>query len=107
MATFLYNSITCYAICGILSYSRLPRNKKRPIPSIRIGRNDITIVELEGFEPSSEQGNHTLSTCLFQPLVFVHRQDLNHQPMPYPLKFHERHEADAHYLRRNCTAKPT
>lgn len=84
-----------------------PGIKKRPILSIRIGRNDITIVELEGFEPSSEQGNHTLSTCLFQPLVFVHRQDLNHQPMPYPLKFHERHEADAHYLRRNCTAKPT
>ena len=27
-------------------------------------------VELEGIEPSSAQGNHTLSTCLFQPSVF-------------------------------------
>ena len=27
-------------------------------------------VELEGIEPSSAQGNHTLSTCLFQPLIF-------------------------------------
>ena len=27
-------------------------------------------VELEGFEPSSAQGNHTLSTRLFQPLIF-------------------------------------
>ncbi len=37
-------------------------------------------VELEGFEPSSKQGNHTLSTRLFQPSVFELRQDLNHQP---------------------------
>ena len=28
MATFLYNSITCHAICGFLTYSRFPRNKK-------------------------------------------------------------------------------
>ena len=27
-------------------------------------------VELEGIEPSSAQGNHTLSTCLFQPAIF-------------------------------------
>ena len=27
-------------------------------------------VELEGIEPSSAQGNHTLSTRLFQPLIF-------------------------------------
>ncbi len=27
-------------------------------------------VELEGIEPSSAQGNHTLSTCLFQPSIF-------------------------------------
>ena len=44
-------------------------------------------VELEGIEPSSAQGNHTLSTRLFQPLVFVHQQDLDHQLMPYPLNF--------------------
>ena len=56
-------------------------------------------VELEGVEPSSKQGNHTLSTCLFQPLVFVRRQDLDHQPSPYPLKLHLPHEATADYSR--------
>ena len=39
-------------------------------------------VELEGVEPSSKQGNHTLSTRLFQPSVFEHQQDLDHQLMP-------------------------
>ena len=47
----------------------------------------VSRVELEGIEPSSAQGNHTLSTRLFQPLVFVHQQDLDHQLMPYPLNF--------------------
>ena len=63
-------------------------------------------VELEGFEPSSKQGNHTLSTCLFQPLIFELWQDLNHQPQPYPLKFH--HSVGAHddYFRFNRTALP-
>ena len=42
-------------------------------------------VELAGVEPASKQGNHTLSTRLFQPSVFVQRQDLDHQPLPYPL----------------------
>ena len=41
-----------------------------------------TFVELEGVEPSSKQGNHTLSTRLFQPLVFEQQQDLDHQLMP-------------------------
>ena len=45
------------------------------------------LVELEGVEPSSKQGNHTLSTRLFQPLVFVLQQDLDHQLQPYPLNF--------------------
>lgn len=27
----------------------------------------VSRVELEGIEPSSAQGNHMLSTCLFQP----------------------------------------
>ena len=27
----------------------------------------LSRVELEGIEPSSAQGNHMLSTCLFQP----------------------------------------
>ena len=39
-------------------------------------------VELEGVEPSSKQGNHTLSTRLFQPSVFVRQQDLDHQLTP-------------------------
>ena len=61
-------------------------------------------VELEGFEPSSAQGNHTLSTRLFQPLVFVTWQDLDHQPCPYPLKFHTCNEACKSYFRFTCTA---
>jgi len=40
------------------------------------------IVELEGVEPSSKQGNHTLSTRLFQPSVFERQQDLDHQLPP-------------------------
>ena len=43
-------------------------------------------VEMEGIEPSSKQGSHTLSTCLFLPLVFVMQQDQDHQLHPYPLK---------------------
>ena len=61
-------------------------------------------VELEGIEPSSAQGNHTLSTRLFQPLVFVTWQDLDHQPCPYPLKFHTCNEAYKSYFRFTCTA---
>ena len=44
------------------------------------------VVEMEGIEPSSKQGSHTLSTCLFQPSVFVQQQDLDHQLLPYPLR---------------------
>ena len=40
------------------------------------------VVELEGVEPSSKQGNHTLSTRLFQTSVFEQQQDLDHQLMP-------------------------
>ena len=43
-------------------------------------------VELEGVEPSSKQGNHTLSTRLVIGWVFEHKQDRDHQLMPYPLK---------------------
>ncbi len=35
--------------------------------SLRKPLNKEVLVELEGIEPSSKQGNHTLSTCLFQP----------------------------------------
>ena len=61
-------------------------------------------VELEGIEPSSAQGNHTLSTRLFQPLVFETWQDLDHQPCPYPLRFHTSNEACKSYFRFTCTA---
>ena len=64
------------------------------------------IVELEGFEPSSKQGNHTLSTCLFWPLIFVQRQDPDHQSQPYPLKFHTCIKAYTSYFRFNSIASP-
>ena len=64
----------------------------------------MELVELEGVEPSSKQGNHTLSTCLFLTLVFVLQQDQDHQLQPYPLKFHLSHEATADYSRFTCTA---
>ena len=52
----------------------------------------VSRVELEGIEPSSAQGNHMLSTCLFQTSIFEVWQDLDHQPYPYPLKFHPGNE---------------
>ena len=61
-------------------------------------------VELEGIEPSSKRGSHTLSTCLFRPLVFVPRQDPDHPSRPYPLKLHPTHEAAPDYSRFYCTA---
>ena len=64
-------------------------------------------VELEGFEPSSKRGNHTLSTCLFWPSVFVSRQDPDHQSQPYPLKIHQGDEAHHGYFRFTCTAEPS
>ncbi len=59
---------------------------------------------MEGIEPSSKQGNHTLSTCLFLPWVFVMQQDQDHQLHPYPLKLHQRSEASADYSRFYSTA---
>ena len=58
-------------------------------------------MDLVGVEPTSAQGNHTLSTRLFQPSVFVCRQDLDHQPASYPLKFHLCSEACTDYFRLN------
>ncbi len=46
------------------------------------------IVELAGIEPASKQGHPTLSTRLFQSWVFEHKQDLDHRPVPYPLRCH-------------------
>ena len=59
---------------------------------------------MEGIEPSSKQGSHTLSTCLFLPSVFVMQQDQDHQLHPYPLKFHQQSEASAGYSRFYSTA---
>ena len=44
----------------------------------------LFIVELEGFEPSSKQGNHMLSTCLFRPLFSCYdkTQTTNHSLIP-------------------------
>ena len=64
-------------------------------------------VELEGIEPSSAHGHHTLSTCLFQPSIFEIWQDLDHQSYPYPLKFHPCNEAYMNYFRFTCTAWST
>ena len=61
-------------------------------------------MELEGIEPSSKRGSHTLSTCLFQTSVFVPWQDLDHPSWPYPLKSHLLHEAATDYPRFCCTA---
>ena len=66
----------------------------------------FTFVELEGIEPSSKQGNPVLSTRLSQPLVFECRQDLGHQPTPYPLKFHRQREAAGDYPPICCTTMP-
>lgn len=64
------------------------------------------MVELEGIEPSSKQGNHMLSTRLFRPLFFVHRQDPDHRPVPYPLKFRRTCKAAYGYPRFSCTTLP-
>ena len=61
-------------------------------------------VELEGIEPSSKQGNHTLSTRLFRPSVFVPPQDPDHQRRPYLQKFHHVRGARHDYSRFNRTA---
>lgn len=63
-------------------------------------------MELEGFEPSSKQGNHTLSTRLFRPSVFELQQDPDHQLQPYPLKLHLECGAAQDYFRFNRTALP-
>lgn len=47
----------------------------------------LLFVELVGFEPTSKQANHTLSTRLFRPSFFELQQDPDHQLQPYPLNF--------------------
>ena len=86
-------AITYYSYSDYLMLNNLA------LPLLRV-RN----VELVGFEPTSKQGNHTLSTRLFRTSVFVSRQDPDHQPMPYPLKFHSVSGASPNYFRFICTA---
>ena len=81
--------------CGILQErGAVGLNKKREcvnndtlplskLPSPRPSTGPC--VELVGFEPTSKQRNHTLSTRLFRSLVFVTQQDPDHQLRPYPL----------------------
>ena len=64
----------------------------------------FSLVELAGVEPASKQGNHTLSTRLFRPSVFVLQQDPDHQLQPYPLKCHLSVEAPTGYFRFVCAA---
>ena len=83
--------------CGILQErGAVGLNKKREcvdndtlplskLPSPRPSTGPC--VELVGFEPTSKQRNHMLSTRLFQPFIFVTQQDLDHQLRPYPLIF--------------------
>ncbi len=68
---------------------RLTCLHKRKSPRMFAIQGLLYSVELEGIEPSSKRGNHTLSTCLSLPSVFECRQDQSHQPAPYPLKFHK------------------
>ena len=84
----------------LCSAVKTQRSRWIPAASLRCG------VELEGFEPSSKQGNHTLSTCLFRTSFFELRQDPDHQPQPYPLKLHRAGEAQRDYFRVNRTALP-
>ena len=51
------------------------------------------LVELEGVEPSSKQGNNMLSTRLVIGKIFVHKQDRDRRLAPYPLKCHRYIEA--------------
>ena len=69
-------AITYYSYSDYLMLNNLA------LPLLRV-RN----VELVGFEPTSKQRNHMLSTRLFQPFIFVTQQDLDHLLRPYPLIF--------------------
>lgn len=76
---------------GYPTYTSLSRLLGAEVVNYKIGR-------------ASKQGNHTLSTCLFWPSVFVTRQDPDHQSRPYPLKLHPCGEAHTGYFRFTCTA---
>lgn len=50
-----------------------------------MGKLILFLVEVEGFEPSSNHGPNKLSTCLAIDLIFVVRQARGHQSTSYPL----------------------
>lgn len=104
MYTYLFDKPTLFHIlCIYLTEVSLMGHKQKTEAAERAASVALE-VELEGVEPSSKQGNNTLSTRLFQPWVFELWQDLDHQPQPYPLKFHPPSEAMADYFRFNRTA---
>ncbi len=51
---------------GVVPSSTLSSIARKTLTRVRLLGSEI-LVELEGVEPSSKQGNHTLSTCLFPP----------------------------------------
>ena len=58
-------------------------------------------MELEGVEPSSAQGNHALSTCLFQTRFSCADKTWTTGPTPYPLKLHRRFGASRRLFPNN------
>ena len=80
-----------FLFCNVVEMEGLKINNER------FETLHCNVVEMEGIEPSSKQGSHTPSTCLFLPLIFVMQQDQDHQLHPYPLKFHWQHEAAVNY----------
>ena len=67
----------------------------------QILRMFIKEVELEGVEPSSAQGNHALSTCLFQTRFSCADKTWTTGPTPYPLKLHRRFGASRRLFPNN------
>ena len=86
-------AITYYSYSDYLMLNNLA------LPLLRV-RN----VELVGFDPTYLLGIIKLSPRLFRTAILVHWQDQEHQPMPYPLKFHLVSEASLNYFRFICTA---
>ena len=61
-------------------------------------------MELEGVEPSSARGNHTLSTRLFQTGFSCRNKTWTTKLRPYPLNLHRAAGARRDYFRFTCAA---
>lgn len=59
----------------------------------------ITSSGVRGSRTLVQTGNQLAFYTLISVFVFVMRQDLNYQPHPYPLKFHQSNEACRDYFR--------